>query len=109
MPSVLRNPYSNTAGNVPSSLSNGQIGVNQADGKLFYRASNGTVTQLASGSSSVAVYSSASLFPATGSASVIYLDSTRARLYRWVAADAVYAEIGTVGGIADSMDGGVYG
>jgi hypothetical protein len=39
----------NTAGNTPSSLGNGVIAVNQADGKLFFRNSSGVVTALATG------------------------------------------------------------
>lgn len=43
---------STTAGNVPSSLVSGEIAINEADGKLFYRAApSGTVTQLATGGS----------------------------------------------------------
>ena len=42
---------STTAGAVPSSLVSGQIAVNEADGKLYYRAApSGTVTQLNTGS-----------------------------------------------------------
>ena len=41
---------STTAGNVPPSLVSGEIAINEADGKLFYRAASGTVTQLAAGS-----------------------------------------------------------
>jgi hypothetical protein len=109
VPNTVRILRSTTAGATPSSLVSGQIAVNEADGKLFYRATNGTVTQFASGGgSSLASYSSASGFPGTGSASVLYLDQSRSRLYRWVAADNVYAEIGTIGGIEDSMDGGTY-
>lgn len=110
MPNTVRILRSTTAGNVPASLVSGQIAVNEADGKIFYRAANGTVTQFSSGggSSSLASYSSASGFPGTGSASVLYLDQLRSRLYRWVAADSVYAEVGTIGGIADGLDGGAY-
>jgi len=44
---------STTTGNVPSSLVSGEIAINEADGKLFYRAApSGTVTQLATGSGS---------------------------------------------------------
>lgn len=82
------------------------------NGRLWIKGSSGMVEIGAGGGGgggSMAVYASAASFPATGSATTLYLDSTRARLYRWVAADSVYAEIGTIGGIADSMDGGVYG
>lgn len=37
--------YSNTSTNVPASLANGELAINQADGKLFYRNSSGVVTQ----------------------------------------------------------------
>lgn len=37
---------STTSGNVPTSLVSGQLAINEADGKLFYRAApSGTVTQ----------------------------------------------------------------
>lgn len=42
---------SGVSGNVPSVLANGEISINYADGKLFYRAANGTITSI-SGSSS---------------------------------------------------------
>lgn len=41
--------YSNTSGNTPASLVNGTIGINQADGKLFYRNASGVVTQFSAG------------------------------------------------------------
>ena len=40
-----QNLRSNTAGNTPASLIDGQIGINQADGRLYYRNSSGVVTQ----------------------------------------------------------------
>lgn len=61
----------------------------------------------AASGSSIVSYSATSAFPATGSASTIYLTSA-GRLYRWVTADGVYAEIGTIGGLADPVDGGSY-
>jgi hypothetical protein len=89
---VVRNPYSNTAGNTPPSLGNGQIGINQADGRLYYRASNGTVTTF----SSIASYATVASFPATGSTSILYLASDSSRLYQWTG--SVYAEAGVSGG-----------
>lgn len=48
MPNRIRK--STTAGNVPTSLVSGEIAINEADGKLFYRAApSGTVTQLNTG------------------------------------------------------------
>jgi hypothetical protein len=37
--------YSNTATNVPASLANGELAINQADGKIYYRNNAGVVTQ----------------------------------------------------------------
>jgi len=36
--------YSNTTTNVPAALANGEVAINQADGKLYYRNVAGTVT-----------------------------------------------------------------
>jgi hypothetical protein len=44
MANVVRIPYSNTSGNTPSSLANGQIAINQSSGSLFYRNAAGAVT-----------------------------------------------------------------
>lgn len=102
MPNVVRNPYSNTAGNTPSSLGNGVLAVNQADGRLYYRSGSGAVAKFGS----VEPYASTASFPATGSASTLYLSTSNSRLYRW-ADGTVYAEVGAIGGIAD-VDGGTY-
>lgn len=93
MPNIVRNPYSNTAGNTPSSLGNGQIGVNQADGRLFYRSSSGAVTTF----SSIASYATSASFPATGaSSSVLYLATDTSKLHQFTG--SVYVEIGVAGG-----------
>lgn len=91
MANVVRNPYSNTAGNTPSSLGNGQLGVNQADGRLFYRAASGAVTTF----SSIASYATVASFPATGSTSVLYLASDTSRIHQWTG--SVYVEVGAAG------------
>ena len=98
MPNIVRIPYSNTAGNTPASLLNGQIGVNQSDGKLFYRNSSGVVTQLSS--SSIASYATTASFPASGNSSLLYLATDTGKVYQWSNA---YSEIGSVGGsVADT-------
>jgi hypothetical protein len=51
MANTVRIPYSNTSGNVPSSLGNGVLGINQASGSLYYRNSAGAVTQFTSSAS----------------------------------------------------------
>ncbi len=91
MANVVRNPYSNTAGNTPSSLGNGQIAVNQADGRLFYRNSAGVVTSF----SSIASYATAASFPPTGLANVLYLSVDNSRAYQF--ANGVYVEVGVSG------------
>lgn len=99
MPNVVRNPYSNTAGNVPPSLGNGVIAVNQSDGRLFYRAASGTVTTF----SSIASYATSASFPATGaSSSVLYLASDTSRLHQFVG--GVYVEIGVAGSTPPHAD-----
>lgn len=89
---------STTPGNTPASLVSGQIAINEADGVLFYRASGGAVTQLATGggATEVAEYASASNFPATGSAGVLYIDKDRSKVFRW---NNAYVELGPVGGV----------
>jgi hypothetical protein len=106
MANTIRNLYSNTAGNTPSSLGNGVIAVNQADGKLFYRNGSGVVTALATGGgSSLVSYATAASFPATGSSSTLYLASDSSKLYRWES--TVYVEVGAVAssGVVTSVAG----
>ncbi len=93
---------STTAGNTPPSLVSGQIAINEADGKLFYRNGAGAVTQLATGATSLYAFDSFADFPATGTAPAIFVDLTRNKLFRWET--SVYVEVGPgVGGI----DGGI--
>ena len=89
---VVRNPYSNTAGNTPSSLGNGVIAVNQADGRLFFRNGAGAVTTF----SSVASYATTAAFPAVGLSTLLYLASDSSRLHQFVG--GVYVEVGVAGG-----------
>ncbi len=98
MSNTVRILRSTTAGATPSSLVSGQIAVNEADGRFFYRSAAGVVTPFAA--SPLAAYTSAANFPATGSAALLYLDQTRSRLYRWVESSGVYAEVGSSGGTA---------
>jgi hypothetical protein len=99
VPNVVRNPYSNTAGNTPASLGNGQIGVNQGDGRIFYRSAAGAVTTF----SSIASFATTGSFPAVGLASVLYLASDTSRLHQF--AGGVYVEVGVSGGGGGSSSG----
>jgi len=94
---IVRNPYSNTAGNVPSSLVNGQIGVNQADGRIFFRNSAGAVATF----SSLASYATTASFPATGASGTLYL-TDGSKLYRWES--TVYVEVGSVATVVSASD-----
>jgi len=89
---IVRNPYSNTAGNTPASLGNGQIGVNQSDGRIFFRNSAGAVATF----SSIASFATTASFPAVGSASLLYLASDSSRLFQF--AGGVYLEVGAASG-----------
>lgn len=102
MANIIRMPYSNTASNTPSSLANGQLGINQADGKLYYRNSSGVVTQLATGGGGggsaelVYTYANTSDFPAVGSTSLLYCATDVGKIFRYTG--SVYAEVGPIGG-----------
>lgn len=87
MANTVRILRSTTAGNTPSLVS-GQIAINEADGRLFYRASGGTATPLPS----VVSYATTASFPATGLAGLLYLASDTSKLYRWES--TIYVEVG---------------
>lgn len=103
MSNTVRILRSTTAGNVPSSLVSGQIAVNESDGRLYYRSGAGAVAKFGG----VEPYASTASLPAVGSAATLYLVTSSGRLYRW-ADGSVYAEVGAIGGISDSVDGGAY-
>jgi hypothetical protein len=103
MSNTVRILRSTTAGNVPSSLVSGQIAVNESDGRLYYRSGAGAVAKFGS----VEPYASTASLPAAGSSATLYLITSSGRLYRW-ADGTVYAEVGAIGGISDSVDGGTY-
>jgi hypothetical protein len=101
---------STTPGAIPASLVSGQIAINEADSKLFFRNSAGAVTEFTgsggSGTTEVLEYSSPAGFPATGSAARIYVSTTTGRLYRWQSSGSVYVEIGGRG--VSGPDGGSF-
>jgi hypothetical protein len=51
----------------------------------------------AAGDPAVVAYASVNDFPATGSPNGLYLSNATSRLYRWVSASGVYAEVGSSG------------
>lgn len=60
--------YSSTASNVPTagSLTSGELAINIADGKLFYKDSGGTVRTIASGATSATTGTNAQLLANNG-------------------------------------------
>jgi len=92
---------STTAGNKPSSLASGVIGINESDGIIYYRAAaTGAVTALPTGSPLFS-YATTASFPATGT-SGLFLASDTSKLYRWES--TVYVEIGTVAPVVSASD-----
>jgi len=77
-----------------------------AAGTFWIKNAAGSMVQVGGGSP-LSAYAATANFPATGSATVLYLSTSTSRLYRWVAASSVYAEVGT-SGLADALDGGSY-
>ena len=89
---------STTAGNIPSSLVSGQIAINEADARLYYRTSGGAVAPLPS----IVSYATTSSFPATGVAGLLFLASDTSKLYRWES--TVYVEVGAVATSVSASD-----
>ena len=92
MANTVRILRSTTAGNSPSSLVSGQIAVNEADGRLFYRSAAGAVTTF----SSIASFATTGSFPAVGLANVLYLASDSSRAFQFIG--GIYVEVGVSGG-----------
>lgn len=66
-------------------------------GKLYVKSAAGSMVEVGGGgASSLAAYATTANFPATGSATVLYLAEDTSRLYQWES--PVYVEIGTAGG-----------
>lgn len=91
MPNTIKILRSTTAGNTPTLVS-GQIAINEADGKLYYRNASGVVTVYAQ----VAEYSARTAFPATGVAGNIYVAIDTGQTYRWNS--TAYKELGPTRG-----------
>lgn len=51
MPNIIKIKNSGTASNVPSSLEHGELAINYADGKIYYKNSSNSITEFSSGGS----------------------------------------------------------
>ena len=101
MPNPIVPKKSSTPGAVPTSgqLLTGEIAANTADGKLFIKKSDGTVTAV-SGSGGTIEYATSASFPATGQTSVVYVATDVSRAYRWTGSE--YVEIGPIAALPRS-------
>ena len=51
MPNIIKIKNSGTASSVPSSLEHGELAINYADGKIYYKNSSNYITEFSSGGS----------------------------------------------------------
>ena len=51
MPNIIKIKNSGTASSVPSSLEHGELAINYADGKIYYKNSSNSITEFSSGGS----------------------------------------------------------
>lgn len=68
---VIQLKKSATPSATPSSLANGEIAINYADGKLFYKAANGTIVQFSQGGNSFSTVNANGTLIVAGSGSDI--------------------------------------
>jgi hypothetical protein len=113
----MSNPISNTTlqlkksgstGNTPSSLNFGELALNYADGKLFYKAANGTIVQFSSGAapsySFATINSNSSLILATSSTDTLTISPGNNVT---ISTDTVNKKI-TINSVTYGIDGGTY-
>ena len=98
MPDKVRPARSYTANSVPlsSELTTNEIAINYADNKLYVKTPSGTIQSITlggGGSSGIVEATTTAGFPATGSASVLYVSRDQSRVYRWDSS-GIYIEIG---------------
>lgn len=51
MPNTIKIKNSGTASNVPSSLEHGELAINYADGKIYYKNSSNSIVEFSGGAS----------------------------------------------------------
>jgi hypothetical protein len=98
MPDRVRPSRSYTPNSVPlaNELTANEIAINYADSKLYYKTPAGAIQSITlggGGSSGIVEATTAAGFPATGSASVLYISRDDGRVYRFDSS-GVYIEIG---------------
>jgi len=75
---IIIHKKSGVSGNVPSTLANGEIAINYADGKLYYKNATGTITYISSGATTnsfATVNANSSLILATSNTDTLSFSS----------------------------------
>lgn len=72
---IIQIKKSTVSGNAPSSLANGEIAINTADGKFFYRTPSGGIGSISQTSSFATVNANSSLILATSSTDTLSINS----------------------------------
>jgi hypothetical protein len=105
MPNKIKPRRSYTANAVPttSDLDANELAINWADGKAYTKNAAGNIVSVTlggggGGSGSIVTAASVSAFPASGSASNLYITTEDQRIWRWDATASIYVESGPIGG-----------
>jgi hypothetical protein len=105
MPNRIKPRRSYTANSVPltTDLETNELAINWADSKAFTKDAAGNIVSVTlggggGGSGSIVTAASVSAFPASGSASNLYITSEDQRIWRWDATASIYVESGPIGG-----------
>jgi len=110
MANKIKPKRSYTASSVPltSDLDTHELAINWVDGKAFTKNAAGNIVSVTlgggGGSGSVVTAASVSAFPATGSASNLYITTEDQRIWRWDSTAGIYVESGPIGGGSDGTD-----
>jgi hypothetical protein len=103
MPSKIKPKRSYTANAVPTTadLETNELAINWADGKAYTRNAAGNIVSVTlgggGGSGSIVTAATVSGFPASGSASNLYITTEDQRIWRWDATASIYVESGPIG------------
>jgi hypothetical protein len=97
----LKRSYTANAVPTTSDLDTNEVAINWADGKLYTKNLAGNIVSVTlggGGSGSIVAAASVSAFPASGSASNLYITTEDQRIWRWDATASIYVESGPTGG-----------
>jgi hypothetical protein len=114
MPNRIKPKRSYTANSVPvvsggtPDIERNEIAINWADSKLYTRNNSDQLVSITlgggGGGSSLVTAASVSAFPATGSASNLYITTEDQRIWRWDSTASIYVESGPIGGGSSGLN-----